>query len=465
PLPSATWTATLPPTPTATFTFTPTFTYTPIPTATFTPSPSPLCNAAHLLAQGYVNDSAGPVTIGSHIALIWQVTNVGTCTWTNEYSIILLENDGFITPQSQYFIGTAVPGETIHIPVELTVPSQPGNYHAVWKFQDPLGELFGYGPHASYYFVLNLSINEEVSVVSHKNWIIPSQTCSNQPTESALPRYARLMHDPQWMPWPSRMGDPDWPSGYYYDWYPETVPLWTRPRGGDGRFPYSRAWLEFLRAIQPDDETAVWIARVAAGLFNRTNDFIPILNLDELQKEPIAESISSGGNVVKVLEIKNRSARIEMFYLSDGPPDAQYYNYQSVPWLVTKFTSVSIDGDLGNAGGIDVYFPNVAKQPEGYWVDMVRVEMFPELPFCATVTGEAPVKASPSTEAYTYGYMKLGQQFVIYDYMPKGSDVWGRIKEGWVQLVYQVDGQPVYPTTWSMETRPPIKFPDPPINP
>jgi hypothetical protein len=254
------------------------------------------------------------------------------------------------------------------------------------------------------------------------------------------------------------MGEPDWNSGFHFDWYPETVPLWTRPKGGDGRLPYSRPWLRYLRDIQPNDEAAVWIARVAAGLFNRGNDFIPILDLSQLTKEPIAESISSGGNVVRVLEIKNNSARIEMLFSNSSPPSPGEVNYQTRPWLVTKFTSVSIDGELGNAGGIEVYFPNLAKQKEGYWVEMQRVEMFPEAPFCAVVEEFTNVMASPSHQAGRYGVFSPGRRVMVHEYRLVGSDVWGKIQEGWIPLVFQEDGQPIYPTSWEMETRPPIYF-------
>ena len=284
------------------------------------------------------------------------------------------------------------------------------------------------------------------------------EECASEAQQTGLPRYARLMHDPQWMPWPSRMGDPEWPSGFHYDWYPETVQLWTRPKGGDGRLPYSKAWLEYLRAIQPDDEAAVWIARIAAGLFNSGNEFIPILNLEAMEKEPVAESISSGGNLIRILEIKNNSGRIEMLYYKDSPPSKTEVNYVATPWLISKFTSISIDGEVGNAGGIDVYFPNLAKQPEGYWVDMQRVELFPALPFCAEGKQTEPVYTSPDDKSLRKGVLVRGQEIVIREYYLKGSDVWGQTSKGWIRLVYQRDGQPIYPTSWEMETRPPIVF-------
>ncbi len=284
--------------------------------------------------------------------------------------------------------------------------------------------------------------------------------CADELKDRGFPRFARLMHDPQWMEWPSRMGDPEWPNGYYLNWYPETVQLWTGPHSGDGRIAYSKDWLEYLRDLQTSDAAAVWLTTVAAGLFNRVNvSPVPILNLENLMGQPVAESISSGGNVVKVLEVKNGSARIEMVYFRKGAQDPSVLNYQNKPWLVTKFTSVSRDGQLGNAGGIDVYFPNLAKDRKGYWVDVRRIEMFPQTPYCAvTVTGRA-ILSAPRTGGQV-GAIASGQPITIREYLPQGSNVWGRIDGGWILLEYLADdGTPVYSTSWTMRTRPPILFP------
>ena len=280
------------------------------------------------------------------------------------------------------------------------------------------------------------------------------------PPASQPGRYARLMHDPQWMEWPSRIAAPDWPKSYSYDWYPETVPLWVTPKGGDGRFDYSVQWLEYLRYVQPNDDAAVWIARVAAGLFNRTNIFIPILDLDQLEELPTAEAISAGGNVVKVLEIYSGSIRIETIFNQYGPPDPAIINYYNTPWLVTKFTAVSVDGQLGHPGGIDVYFPNLSRQAEGYWVDKNRVELFPLLPFHASVRETLTLYDAPSTSAISSDDIEVGEIVIVEEYLPQASDVWARIEGGWILLEYQNSkGVPIYTTSWSMETRPPILFP------
>lgn len=287
--------------------------------------------------------------------------------------------------------------------------------------------------------------------------------CGDGSESADFPRYARLKHDFQWMDYPSRMADPDWSWGgaNQADWYPQTVPLWVSPRSGDGRVPYTREWLEYLRDLQPDLASAVWITKIAAGLFNRVgNVAIPITDLDELEQAPVAESISTGGNVVKVLETKNGSARIEMLFLNSRPPNPDVINYETTPWLVFKFTSISTDGRLGNANGLDVYFPNLSKQAKGYWVDMKRIEMFPNLPRCIAAKQDLRILSAPAGLVKHVGSLSQGQQVTLLEYLPQGSDVWGRIEQGWIRLEYlNLAGEPVYTTSWDMDTRPPILFP------
>jgi hypothetical protein len=147
-----------------------------------------------------------------------------------------------------------------------------------------------------------------------------------------------------------------------------------------------------------------------------------------------------------------------MLNLRAGPPDPYVVNYLTAPWLVTKFTSVSLDGELGNAGGLEVYFPNLAKNERGYWVDLDRVEWFPLLPYCTATLAEINLRTEPATSGAVIGALIAGRAITIREYLPQGSDVWGRIDEGWILLEYQVNGQPVFSTGWDMETRPPIVF-------
>jgi hypothetical protein len=149
-----------------------------------------------------------------------------------------------------------------------------------------------------------------------------------------------------------------------------------------------------------------------------------------------------------------------MIYVNSDVPSVDKVNYQETPWLVTKFTSVSIDGQLGNAGGIDVYFPNLAKNTKGYWIDLKRIEWFPHLPVCVTAKADVRVLSTPSGLSKHLTTVAAGETTTVREYLPQGSDVWGRTDDGWILLQYlDAGGVPVFTTSWSMDTRPPILFP------
>jgi hypothetical protein len=64
--------------------------------------------------------------------------------------------------------------------------------------------------------------------------------------------------------------------------------------------------------------------------------------------------------------------------------------------------------------------------------------------------------AAASQSSQVVAPLPVGQSLAVREYLPQASDVWGRTDYGWLLLTYQTDGVPIYPTTWEMETRPPI---------
>ncbi len=73
----------------------------------------------------------------------WRFKNIGTCTWTSDYTIVFYSGEGMNGPASQFFLGNVVPGESLDISVTLQAPAAPGHYRAVWKLKNADGDLFG----------------------------------------------------------------------------------------------------------------------------------------------------------------------------------------------------------------------------------------------------------------------------------------------------------------------------------
>ena len=98
---------------------------------------------------GLVSDITIPdgtvVKKGELITKTWELSNIGTCAWTENYKVVW--NDDEIDNQQKLFdIGTALqPGEQAEISVSFPVQGN-GATHISFLLADTNGETFGLGP-------------------------------------------------------------------------------------------------------------------------------------------------------------------------------------------------------------------------------------------------------------------------------------------------------------------------------
>ncbi len=132
------------PTATPTFAF-PTLTSTSPPQAA-TPlptNPTPACDQAELLDE---QPSGLLYTyVGQTVRKTWQLGNVGTCTWTPEYQLVVTFEDSQVAQVVQV-PDYVRPGQSIELTVALLAPWQPGLYQAFASLRNADGELFNFGP-------------------------------------------------------------------------------------------------------------------------------------------------------------------------------------------------------------------------------------------------------------------------------------------------------------------------------
>ena len=83
---------------------------------------------------------------GTIFTKTWRIKNVGTCTWTHEYSLFLVGRipggDFFQISNLQEIVYA---NQTIDISVELTAPSAQGIARWEWMLQNEVEDLFGVG--------------------------------------------------------------------------------------------------------------------------------------------------------------------------------------------------------------------------------------------------------------------------------------------------------------------------------
>lgn len=120
--------------------------------------PSEKCtNAAEFIQDISVPDYS-VMRSGERFIKTWQFKNIGTCTWTPDYSLIFVwgAQMGGVSPKP---LGqTIAPGQYVEISTELKAPKDVGSYQGSWIFQDPEGNQFGTGYQARNFFWVNIVI-------------------------------------------------------------------------------------------------------------------------------------------------------------------------------------------------------------------------------------------------------------------------------------------------------------------
>jgi hypothetical protein len=112
--------------------------------ATLTPVPAQsACDRANLIADVSV-DQINWFYPGQNFLKTWQFQNVGACTWTPEYMLVMVSGDlrgSIAVPLPDY----VRPGQIVDLTVSLVSPVTPGSHTGYWMFRNARGEYFGVG--------------------------------------------------------------------------------------------------------------------------------------------------------------------------------------------------------------------------------------------------------------------------------------------------------------------------------
>jgi len=103
-------------------------------------------------------------TSGESFIKKWTLQNVGTCTWTTEYSIVFDKGEqmGGSSPSP---IGTNVPpNEYLEITLPQTAPQEAGEYQGFWKLRNQQGNTFGLGQEADVSFWAKIIVGKDGNI-------------------------------------------------------------------------------------------------------------------------------------------------------------------------------------------------------------------------------------------------------------------------------------------------------------
>ena len=123
------------------------------PTATTGPSPtgptpttplSSTCNKGAFVADVTIPDGTS-LAAGSSFTKTWRITNVGSCTWTTDYTLVFTFGDLLGASPEIHLPSSVIPGQTADFSVNMVAPSTTGHYRSYWRFKNASGAQFGVG--------------------------------------------------------------------------------------------------------------------------------------------------------------------------------------------------------------------------------------------------------------------------------------------------------------------------------
>lgn len=104
------------------------------------------------------------VEVGLTFKKIWTFKNVGTCTWTQEFSLVWQQGEAFGTkgtvPFADFTDVDILPGEHLRVEVSMLAPAQEGTYKGYWMLRSDAGLLFGLGPNGTAWFWTEVSAED-----------------------------------------------------------------------------------------------------------------------------------------------------------------------------------------------------------------------------------------------------------------------------------------------------------------
>jgi hypothetical protein len=88
----------------------------------------------------------------------WRLRNIGTNTWSTDYSLVFVNGEPMSAPVSLKLPKSVAPGGTVDLTVSMTAPNAAGTYRGNWQLKNAGGVLFGIGATANKSFWVEIKV-------------------------------------------------------------------------------------------------------------------------------------------------------------------------------------------------------------------------------------------------------------------------------------------------------------------
>jgi hypothetical protein len=101
---------------------------------------------------------------------VWRLKNTGTCTWTQDYSLVLEGGDLLGAQESTPLLKDVSPGDTVDLAMSMQAPKAGGSYKGYWMLRNPSDVLFGIGEEADRPFWVEIVVGAELDRNYVESW-------------------------------------------------------------------------------------------------------------------------------------------------------------------------------------------------------------------------------------------------------------------------------------------------------
>ncbi len=132
----------------------------PTPLPTTTPTAVPCTDVATFIRDVTIPDGTR-LDPGESFTKIWRIRNAGTCTWTSEYSMVLVSGSALQGSKVKTLPGPIAPEEVVDLSLDLQAPLERGSYEGFWQLRNAQGAVFGVGADANSTFWVLIKVGPE----------------------------------------------------------------------------------------------------------------------------------------------------------------------------------------------------------------------------------------------------------------------------------------------------------------
>jgi hypothetical protein len=122
------------------------------------------CDQAQFVADLTIPDGT-TLSPGAAFTKTWRLMNVGTCTWTTYYRLVLVGGDSLGAPAYVRLPVSVAPGQMVDLSVNLIAPKTIGHYRGLWKLSNASGVKFGVGSSGSDAFWVDINVADSSAVI------------------------------------------------------------------------------------------------------------------------------------------------------------------------------------------------------------------------------------------------------------------------------------------------------------